>query len=79
MTNPTSKVPVFLSIDELAIIAKCGKNFAYKIADHIIEENPGKVFKGKRIPSNLLVQHLGITMEQAEQRLLLSESKSKSL
>lgn len=70
MTNPTPKVPIYLNIDEVAVIGEFSRNFAYETVKEIKELNPHVRFNRSRIPSNLLVKHLGITMEQAEQNLL---------
>jgi hypothetical protein len=78
-TIPKPKVPIYLDIEQVGIIGKCGKNYAHKLADFIIKEHPDKIFKGKRIPSKLLIENLGITIEQAEELLLEHENKSHSL
>jgi hypothetical protein len=70
---------MYVSIEEIIIIGECGKNFAHKIADFIISEHPDIAFKGKRLPTNYLINHLGITMEQALKKLLEHENKSHSL
>lgn len=75
ITNPTSKVPVFLSIDEVMAIDDCSQNYAYETVKEIQKLHPEIQFKRSRVPSNLLVKRLGITMEQAEQRLLEAKNK----
>lgn len=79
LKNPTTKVPVFLNIDEVAIIGDFGRNFAYETVKEIKELNPEVRFNRSRVPSNLLVKHLGIMMEQAEQRLFEFKNKNNSL
>lgn len=79
MINPTPKVPIYLNIDEVAVIGEFSRNFAYDTVKEIKELNPQVRFNRSRVPSNLLVKHLGITMEQVEQRLLENENKNNFL
>lgn len=79
INNPTPKVPIYLNIDEVAVIGEFGRNFAYDTVKEIKELNPQVRFNRSRVPSNLLVRHLGITMEQAEQNLLKDRNENNSL
>lgn len=58
------KTPIFMTIEQVMIIMDCKKTFAYKTIQFIKEENPSIITKGSRIPTNLLADHIGITVEQ---------------
>lgn len=79
ITNPTSKVPVFLNIDEVMAIDGCSQNYAYETVKEVKKRFPTVKFNRSRVPSNLLIEILGITMEQAEQRLLEAKNKNNFL
>ncbi|MEA5402157.1 hypothetical protein VB776_04495 [Arcicella sp. DC2W] len=59
-----SKTPLFVTIEEVMVIMECKKTFAYKTIQSIKEENPSLKTKGSRIPTKLLAEHIGLTVEE---------------
>lgn len=58
------KTPLFVTVEEVMIVLDCKKTFAYKTIKSIKEENPSIKTKGSRIPTKLLADHIGITVEE---------------
>lgn len=58
------KTPYFVTINEVMIIMKCKKTFAYKTIKFIKEEHPSIITRGSRIPTKLLAEHIELTVEE---------------
>ena len=58
------KTPLFVTVEEVMIVLDCKKTFAYETIKFIKEENPSIKTKGSRIPTKLLADHIGLTVEE---------------